>query len=73
MSQIPLSTDTASKEGERDEGIQQQQEPTILEAHLSKFNVPNKVYSLLLEESITIDELITFTNNDLETWSKNIK
>ena len=39
-----------------------------LKAHLSKYNVPDTVYELLCKESITIDELITFTISDLQDW-----
>ena len=39
-----------------------------LKAHLSKYNVSDTVYILLYDESITIDELITFTIKDLEDW-----
>ena len=40
-----------------------------LQSHLSKFNVPDRVFTLLKQESITVDELLTFTNKDLEEWS----
>ena len=39
-----------------------------LQTHLSKYNVPDRVYELLEEESITVDELITFRANDLDDW-----
>ena len=39
-----------------------------LKAHLSKYNVHDTVYALLRDESITVDELITFTTKDLEDW-----
>ena len=39
-----------------------------LKAHLSKHNVPNRVYELLCNNSITADELITCTTKDLEDW-----
>ena len=39
-----------------------------LKAHLSKYNVPVTVYGLLCGESITVDELVTFTIKDLEDW-----
>ena len=39
-----------------------------LRALLSKHNVPVTVYKLLCDESITIAELITFTNEDLKDW-----
>ena len=39
-----------------------------LKAHLSKYNVSDTVYKLLCDESITFDELITFTTNDLKDW-----
>ena len=39
-----------------------------LKGHLSKHNVPDTVYELLCRESITADELTTFTNEDLKDW-----
>ena len=39
-----------------------------LKEHLAKFNVPETVYKALSDESITVDELITFTIEDLTDW-----
>ena len=39
-----------------------------LQQHLSKYNAPTTLYKLLCYESITVDELLTFTTNDLEDW-----
>ena len=53
-----------------DEGSEGQVQDTQfdLKAHLAKYNVPDTVYKLLYDESITCDELITFTVKDLEDW-----
>ena len=53
-----------------DEGTEGQVQDTQidLKTHLSKYNVPGGVYELLYDESITVDELITFTIKDLEDW-----
>ena len=53
-----------------DEGAEGQVQDTKmnLQTLLSKHNVPNRVYKLLEEESITVDELITFRVNDLDDW-----
>ena len=53
-----------------DEGTkgQIQESQFDLKKHLSKYNVPDTVYKLLYNESITCDELITFTIKDLEDW-----
>ena len=53
-----------------DEGVEGQETQCEfnLKAHLSKYNVPDRVYGLLNDESITIDELITFTILDLKDW-----
>ena len=40
-----------------------------LKSHLAKFNVPDRVYGLLAEESITVAELTTFRTRDLDTWA----
>ena len=37
-----------------------------LQKHLSHYKVPDTVYQLLCADSITVDELVTLTNNDLE-------
>ena len=39
-----------------------------LKHYLSQYSVPDSVYSLLNDESITISELFTFTNDDLKDW-----
>ena len=39
-----------------------------LKAHLSNYKVPDTVYKLLCNDSITVDELITCTAKDLEDW-----
>ena len=39
-----------------------------LQRHLSKYNVCDRVYKLLCHDSITVDELITFTNSELKDW-----
>ena len=39
-----------------------------LRTHLSKYNVPGRVYGLLCDESITVSELATCTIKDLEDW-----
>ena len=52
---------TANKEGE-------EQVEVNLRAHLSKYNVPDKVLSLLVQDSITADELSTFRTKDLDIW-----
>ena len=39
-----------------------------LRIHLTKYDVPVRVYKLLCGESITIDELITFRTIDLDNW-----
>ena len=39
-----------------------------LQAHLKKFKVPDNVYTLLQQESITVDELLTFRTSDLDGW-----
>ena len=39
-----------------------------LKQHFKKHNVDDKVFNLLQKDSITFDELLTFTNNDLERW-----
>ena len=53
-----------------DEGVEGQETQCEfnLKAHLSKYNVADRVYGLLYNESITIDELITFTILDLKDW-----
>ena len=53
-----------------DEGNEGQVQDTRidLKAHLSKYNVPDKVYALLCDESITVSELVTCTIKDLEDW-----
>ena len=53
-----------------DEGAEGQVEDTKinLRAQLTKYNVPDRVYKLLCDESITIDELSTFTTEDLKDW-----
>ena len=55
---------------EAEEGAEGQVQDTkiSLQTHLSRYNVPNGVYKLLCDESITIDELVTFTNEDLKDW-----
>ena len=62
MSQV-ASTDT--KEGETAKSREQDEN---LQAHLSKFSVPNRVVTLLEQENITIAELVTFTVEDLKDW-----
>ena len=52
---------------ERAEG-QVQDTKISLRTHLTKYNVPARVYKLLCDESITIDELTTFRTNDLDDW-----
>ena len=39
-----------------------------LKQHLSEFNVPDAVYKLLVQESITFGELVTYTSDDLKDW-----
>ena len=39
-----------------------------LKSYLSKYNVPDRVYNLLCDESITFDELMTFRVKDLDEW-----
>ena len=56
---------TESKEGDAETNNEQNQD---LQAHLSEFNVPNRVATLLKQENITIYELITFTVEDLKDW-----
>ena len=53
-----------------DEGAEGQVQDTKigLKEHLSKHNVSDAVYALLQQENITIDELITFTVEDLKDW-----
>ena len=53
-----------------DEGAEGQVQDTKinLRTHLTKYNVPARVYKLLCDESITADELITFRTNDLDDW-----
>ena len=51
----------------QDEG-QVQETQFNLRAHLSKYNVPHTVYKHLCDESITVDELITFRTSDLDNW-----
>ena len=53
-----------------DEGSEGQVQDTQfdLKTHLSKYNVPDTVHKLLCDESITVDELTTFTIKDLEDW-----
>ena len=38
------------------------------ETQCTMYNVPNTVYKLLCDESITVDELITFTQEELKDW-----
>ena len=55
-----------------DEG-QDAQFPSIqfdLKKHLSKFNIAETTYEALSDESTTVDELITFTVDDLTDWCK---
>ena len=52
---------TERKEGEEDLLFD-------LQRHLKRYNVPDRVFNLLKQDSITCDELTTFTNNDLERW-----
>ena len=56
--------------GRSDEGAEGQVQDTQfdLKTHLSKYNVSDTVYKLLCDESITVDELITFTNEELKDW-----
>ena len=46
----------------------QQQHVFNLKVHLAQYNVGNRVYSLLSQESITVDELLTFRTKDLDAW-----
>ena len=39
-----------------------------LQKHLSQYKVPDTVYQLLCADSITVDELVTLTNNELVDW-----
>ena len=39
-----------------------------LKTHLSKHNVPDHIYTLLQNDSITMSLLLTFTNDDLKDW-----
>ena len=39
-----------------------------LKQHLSEFNVSDAVYKLLVQESITFGELVTYTSDDLKDW-----
>ena len=39
-----------------------------LKSHLSKYSVPNTVYRFLCDESITVDELVTFTVEEVREW-----
>ena len=40
-----------------------------LREHLLKYNVPDRIFNLLKQDSITIDELSTFRTKDLDIWS----
>ena len=57
-----------------DEGFDKSEEAQVqdsqvdLKTHLSKHNVTDKVFKLLCKDSITIDELTTFTNEELKEW-----
>ena len=46
-----------------------QEECFDLKTHLAKYNVPERVYNLLVEESVTVSELLTFRTTDLDYWS----
>ena len=46
-----------------DEGIDEGAEGQVED---TKYNVPDRVYKLLCDESITIDELVTFRTSDLD-------
>ena len=56
--------------GRNDEGAEGQVQDTQfdLKTHLSKYKVSDTVYKLLCDESITVDELITLTNEELKDW-----
>ena len=47
---------------ENDEGIQS----SPLEELLSKFNVSDAIYEMVKKENLTIDELVTFTSDELK-------
>ena len=53
-----------------DEGSEGQVQDTKLDlrAHLAKYNVPNTVFKLLQQDSITVDELSAFRVKDLDNW-----
>ena len=50
------------------EGEEQVEVDIDLRAHLSKYNVPDRVFDLLEKDSITADELSTFRTKDLDNW-----
>ena len=39
-----------------------------LRTHLAKYNVPDRIYDLLTQDSITVDELSLFRVKDLDNW-----
>ena len=49
-------------------GSNEEQVQFDLRAHLSKYNVPNRVLSLLKQDSITENELSSFRIKDLDNW-----
>ena len=61
-----VTNEFESKEGKNDNG---DVNGTDLKTHLSKFSVSSRVFSLLQKQSISMDELTTFTNQDLVDWS----
>ena len=63
---MSITTQNSSKEFKDEEEVSECE--LNIQEYLSKYNVAEKVFTLLQQESITVNELLTFTNQDLERW-----